>query len=223
MGNTPRKKASPRKTAQATPVEPTPVSAWAGAIDVLEGKLVELPSGNVARMRNVEPTTFLEGGFLPDPLTQIVREAINSQRGMRPQQVENMVSDPDQLIATMQTFDRVVAYVMVDPECRLRPDCVAMILSDDGQSDVVCDLPWHDPIHQKAGTPNRHICKIGEREPNVLYVDQVSMEDKVFVFQWALGGTSNLEQFREEHRANVESLADSKGIRVPAKRAAGVG
>lgn len=219
MGNTPKKKAAPRNT-QSEPVEVTPVSAWAGAVEVIEGKLVELPSGNTARMRNVEPTTFLEGGFLPDPLTQIVRAAIQTKQGIRPQQINKMAEDPEQLIATMQTFDRVLAYVMVEPECRLRPDCVAMILSDDGESDVMCDLPWHDPIHQVAGTPNRHVCQIGERDPNVLYVDQVSMEDKVFVFQWALGGTSNLEQFRKEHRANVESVANGQGVRVAAKRPA---
>lgn len=225
MGNT-RKPAAKKTTAKkttATPIAATPVSAWAGATEVVEGKLLPLPSGNVARCRQVAPTTFLEGGFLPDPLTQIVRQAIQSKSGLKPQQVKEMVDDPEQLVATMQTFDRVLSYVMVEPECRLRPECVAMILSDDGESDVECGLPWHDPIHQVAGTPNRHVCKTGEREPNVLYVDMVTMEDKLFVFQWALGGTSDLEQFRQELGANVESLANGQGVRKQAKRSARAG
>lgn len=225
MGNIPKKRVAKKTTAKKAdaPTGATPVSAWAGAAEVVEGKLLPLPSGNVARCRHVAPTTFLEGGFLPDPLTQIVRQAINNKSGLKPQQVQEITQDPDQLVATMQTFDRVLAYVMIEPECRLRPDCVAMIISGDGTSDIECGLPWHDPIHQVAGTPNRHVCKTGEREENVLYVDQVTMDDKLFVFQWALGGTSNLEQFREEQRTNVESVADVQSVRSAAKRPARAG
>lgn len=35
-----------------------------------------------------------------------------------------------------------------------------------------------------------------ERDSSVLYVDDVDVEDKVFIFQWAVGGTSDLESFR---------------------------
>lgn len=45
------------------------------------------------------------------------------------------------------------------------------------------------------------------RDPNVIYADQVDYEDKMFIFQWAVGGTSNLVQFRQESQELVGNLS----------------
>jgi hypothetical protein len=45
-----------------------------------------------------------------------------------------------------------------------------------------------------------------ERDPDKLYVDEVEYEDKNFLFQWAVGGTSDLERFRTEQDDYVERL-----------------
>lgn len=45
-----------------------------------------------------------------------------------------------------------------------------------------------------------------ERESGKLYVDEVDFEDKQFIFQWAVGGTRDLEKFREEQGAVMESV-----------------
>jgi len=45
-----------------------------------------------------------------------------------------------------------------------------------------------------------------ERDPEALYVDEVDFEDKQFIFQWAVGGTRDLEQFRKEQSNAVERL-----------------
>ena len=37
-----------------------------------------------------------------------------------------------------------------------------------------------------------------QRSPDFLYVDEIDFEDKVFLFQWAVGGTSDVEAFRQE-------------------------
>ena len=36
-----------------------------------------------------------------------------------------------------------------------------------------------------------------ERDPDVLYIDDVDYEDRLFIFQWAMGGSADLEQFRQ--------------------------
>lgn len=46
----------------------------------------------------------------------------------------------------------------------------------------------------------------GERLEDVLYVDEVDFEDKQFIFQFVVGGTRDLERFREEQGAVVEHL-----------------
>lgn len=37
-----------------------------------------------------------------------------------------------------------------------------------------------------------------ERDENILYVDEVDFMDKLFIFQYAVGGTADLEKFRKE-------------------------
>ena len=45
-----------------------------------------------------------------------------------------------------------------------------------------------------------------ERDPAALYVDEVDFEDKQFIFQWVVGGTRDLEKFREEQAASLERV-----------------
>ena len=45
-----------------------------------------------------------------------------------------------------------------------------------------------------------------ERDSTALYVDEVDFDDKQFIFQWVVGGTKDLEKFRAEQAASVESV-----------------
>jgi hypothetical protein len=49
-----------------------------------------------------------------------------------------------------------------------------------------------DPQVQKAPAPGE------PRVPDTLYVDMVDFEDKMFLFQWAVGGIESLETFRQQ-------------------------
>jgi hypothetical protein len=49
------------------------------------------------------------------------------------------------------------------------------------------------------------------RDNDLLYIDELDAMDKMFIFQWAVGGTSNLEQFLEEAGADMASLAEMQG------------
>lgn len=46
-----------------------------------------------------------------------------------------------------------------------------------------------------------------QREPGVLYTDMVSMEDKGYVFQIAVGGPRDLAQFRAEQATQLAALS----------------
>lgn len=48
---------------------------------------------------------------------------------------------------------------------------------------------------------------ITRRVNGVIYADTVGIEDKMFIFNWALGGSRDLERFRRESEAVVGSLA----------------
>lgn len=51
-----------------------------------------------------------------------------------------------------------------------------------------------------------------EREEDTLYADDVDMEDKMFIFQWVMGGTADLTSFRAESGELLESLSALQDI-----------
>lgn len=53
----------------------------------------------------------------------------------------------------------------------------------------------------------KNIADHSKRNPDNLYVDEVDMDDKMFIFSWAIGGTKDLERFREEQASVMESIS----------------
>lgn len=51
-----------------------------------------------------------------------------------------------------------------------------------------------------------------DRDEEVLYIDEIDEEDKMFMFQWATGGTHDLERFRKESASTLDKLAGSKAV-----------
>lgn len=60
-----------------------------------------------------------------------------------------------------------------------------------------------------------------DRDDEVLYADEISDEDKAFIFQWVSGGTTDLEQFRRGLKKNVDAVSAKQGAARPARRASG--
>lgn len=188
---------------------PTPASEWAGAA-AFAGYDLTLPSGNVARVKRITPAAFLSGGTIPDGLSSIIRRAIHTKQGLNPKDLQEISSDPDQLAGALEMLDRVLCQVMVAPGVRMPPTCDAAV------SDGYCGLYSNKDIHNTPTRSGHHDYHEGERDASILYADVVDMNDKIFVFQWAVGGTANLEEFREELQASVGNLQDSEDIQLPA-------
>lgn len=58
-----------------------------------------------------------------------------------------------------------------------------------------------------------------ERDEEVLYADEVDINDKMFIFQFAVGGSTDLEEFRKATDSVMESLPAKSTVARPAKRA----
>lgn len=182
---------------QQNPTEvltPTPVDQWAGAIQV-EGTDILLPSGNVARVRQISPAAFLSSGLIPNPLLSIIRKSIQEKQGMSPKAMKAITEDNALLVSALELFDRVLAHVMVQPSVKMPPPC--------RQCGEYANKPQHD-----SGLKGYHQYNEGDREAGVLYADVVQMDDKMFIFQWAVGGTRDLETFRDEFQSRVGSVSD---------------
>lgn len=176
---------------------------------------LHLPSGNVALVRRLQPEAFLKSGLIPDALSDMVHKAIKSKKGLPPDATEKILNDPEKLPKALQMMDEVICYVVMEPPVEMPPRCGVTYKGEPcGEY-----MDTKDRRHTDAGNPEHHVYMEDARDDDVLYADEVAIDDKSFIFQFALGGTADAERFRKEQRGAVANLSDSKAIPGKAKRA----
>lgn len=108
-----------------------------------------------------------------------------------------------------------------------KADIASMVGVDEGKIDLDMVNDMYEMVNavvcQCIVEPQVHPVPEDEddRDDDLLYVDEVDDEDKMFIFQWSSGGTSDLATFREEARAGLASVAKKQGAKNPAKRSGG--
>jgi hypothetical protein len=70
---------------------------------------------------------------------------------------------------------------------------------------VVCAVVVRPPVEMAPADVTR-------RQPGVVYVDSIEMDDKMFIFNYALGSSVDLESFRRESQAIVGGLDVVEGV-----------
>jgi hypothetical protein len=70
---------------------------------------------------------------------------------------------------------------------------------------VVCDISVQPKVHP---APADEL----ERRDDLLYVDELESQDKGFLFQWAVGGTSDVAKFRDQLSERMGALSASEGM-----------
>ena len=152
------------------------------------GSILELPSGLVMRCQRVELQTFLLQGNVPNPLMEIISEAL--EKGQKAEVSKIVGVDEGKIDLNMvndmyETVNAVVQQVALEPK-----------------------------VHPKPASED-------DRRDDQLYVDELDDEDKMFLFQWATGGTSDLATFREEARAGLDAVAEGSRRPHTAKHSSG--
>lgn len=162
----------------------------------------ELPSGNIAKIKRPGMEKLLSAGVLPDRLTPIAMEAVRKGEGGMPTDdekvMEEFLQDSNAVSEIFMAFDRVTAMCVVEPKVRLHQYT---------QEDV-----------ELRGIPaNRLGQEIPEedRDEDILYTDEIDMDDKSFIFQYVVGGSSDLESFRQEHSEAMADLQSGQDLGVP--------
>jgi hypothetical protein len=56
-----------------------------------------------------------------------------------------------------------------------------------------------------------------DRDPELLYVDEVDLDDKMFIFNFASGGTRDIERFRAGSATAVADLENVTALELPAQ------
>ena len=122
---------------------------------------------------------FVKQGMVPNSLMPIITEAMSKGRAPKNEDL-NLESNPELLNEMMELMDQIAMYCVIEPQ--LEPTPV-----------------------DEAGKP----LPPSARNAEVLYVDDVDFNDKLFIFQYAVGGTADLAKFREELGEHVEDLSAS--------------
>lgn len=74
---------------------------------------------------------------------------------------------------------------------------------------VICHVVKAPEVHMPP--------KEGERDPEKLYADDVDDDDKTFIFNFVVGGTRDIEQFRQERHQRLVSLSALQDVQMPPK------
>jgi hypothetical protein len=146
---------------------------------------LKLPSGHVCEAINKGFQAFVLEGGIPNPLMPLVMEAVNSGKGVPTKQLSDMSKDPDALVNMMQMVDNIVVSSVTSPVIQPTPSLIEDPDNPEG--------PKIEP----------------ERDPQLLYVDELDLDDKMFVMQWFMGGVKDLDRFREQQTAVMAALQSS--------------
>jgi hypothetical protein len=132
----------------------------------------------------------------------IIRKSIQEKQGLPPSTLKKITEDSSLLTSALELFDRVLVHVTVEPNVQMPPACT--------ECGEYANKPQHD-----SGVRGSHKYVEGERDKSTLYADQVLMDDKTFIFQWCLGGTRDLEQFRKQADPGLGVVPDSEDLPLP--------
>jgi hypothetical protein len=146
---------------------------------------LDLPSGNTCLMQPVGMDVFIKQGFIPNSLLAIVQKALAAGEAGKADELD------------MSEF---MAEALVDPE-KIRD-----IFQVADAVTVYCVVePRVYPV------PTDSVL----REEDKLYVDEIDLDDKLFIFNVAVGGTKDLEPFRAATAAGVGSVPLVNNVQLP--------
>lgn len=153
-----------------------------------------VPSGQVCQVRQPGVENLLAAGVLEnaDTLMSIVNHKVDKAKGKAPKKpaldTAKVMDDPKKIVSVFALIDKVVEYMVVQPRVK-RP----VVRMDE------------DPAN--PGTFAERPMLPEERDPDTIYTDSIEIGDRMFIFQYAIGGGDDIESFREKFAEGLGSLA----------------
>jgi hypothetical protein len=198
-------KAPPKQTTAGEPFDPDrdlEITSPSALRQRALGETVRCPSGLVCRAKRVGMDVLIAQGSIPNSLLPIVKRALEDGRGSKDVDASEVLRGitQDQLGDMMRTMDEVVLAVVTAPRLLPVPEyCVSCgRLASDHPEDHE-GVKWSPVPDRKRPT---HV-----REEEVGYIDWIEPEDKYFLWQFAVGGTRDIERFRQQQGEFVDDLS----------------
>jgi hypothetical protein len=155
---------------------------------------LELPSGEMCQVKRPGVQGLLKAGVLHsmDALTAIVQQdTIPTAEGKPKVDVQKIMDDPEKFNTMMETVDKIVIHVVTEPKL-VTPAITQAMVDDPETAFTAADL-------------GREL-EPEERDPELVYIDYVDMMDRMFIMNFAVGGSADLVQFRKETADVVGSV-----------------
>jgi hypothetical protein len=161
---------------------------------------ITLPSGETCRVRkSMGVSGLIKMGVLDslDSLTgKVLGETLPKAQGRPKVKAEDILADPKKYEDMMETVDKIVAYVVVEP--------------------VV--LVSHRPVLEESGEPrlsqeNKPVTEEipeEDRDEEAVYSDYIDEMDRMAIMQYALGGNAEFDRFRRESAAALDGVPDGE-------------
>lgn len=167
-----------------------------GATSNRHGYDVKLPSGHTAKVRRPGTQGLIAIGVL-DNLDTLVGLAQNTgtEGGKMPTK--------EDLETALAVVDKVVEYCVIEP-ATVRP------VRRDANGKPALDA-------EGAETPLTD----DERAEDVVYTDEIPLDNRMFILNFCIGGSADLEAFREESAKALGDMEAVSGVPVQAKRVTG--
>lgn len=177
-------------------------NVWANTAPLSIGENRTLPSGQTCVARHLGIEDLVAAGILEhaDSLTSLVDEKhvrkVRGGRGPDRDQVnmQSVMKDANALRSILTVADKAIPIIVLDPVVKLH-----YVSTDNGT----------------------RMLGVDEREPGVVYTDQIGLADKMDLFSWAMGDVEGLQSFRNtEAGPDVGAVSTGGQVSRPTKRTA---
>lgn len=173
------------------PLEVTSASDWnKKALPAEEGFLLELPSGNVCRVRRtLDMLVLLKAGRIPNPLAGVVQRMIDTKSTEFPTEEMNR----EMLEQLYDFLAQNAVRMVIEPKFEM-PD--PRVAGEDGEA------------YQR---------RISDWQPSegAISIFDVDMTDLLYLMAIGQGQAADLASFREEQAASLVTAQNGEGVRKP--------
>jgi hypothetical protein len=187
------------------PLEPTPISEWKKVPRTTDHVPLVLPSGNTALVKPLGLPEIMKRGLIPNPLLQAMTRSLEvaDARMANPTPAQAAAAEKK----AKQRLDDQLSELTKDP---------AKLVAVFDMADNLTLACMVQPAVHPVPPPGED--GVVSREDDLLYIDEVDMDDKMFIMSYAMSGVRDLESFRREFARSVGSVGDGGEASREAKR-----
>ena len=184
---------------------------------------LDLPSGEVCQVRRPGVQGLIKAGVLHslDSLTSIVQtETIPNAEGKplpQGKDIESIVQDPEKFGKMMEAVDKIVCHVVTQPTVH---NGMTKVLNEDGEAvEIDPETGVHKLREMTDEEKAEAVLDFEAKHPDrsLVFVDWIDSMDKMFIMNFAVGGSGDLAEFRKATQVSLGGVQPGEAAADPAE------